>query len=207
MIMTLYEIFEIIILGHVGFLVTHAQNPFPPVRTPPGGDSLKPLCEPSAQIPDDLIQCGSCESRCGTKTDPNDLSYGGKAMCSCDEFCGYYGDCCQDFQDLCPMEFKNLQGRFEQYPSTFHRNDFECRSFEGYRNNLVVHTCPDGSECEFTEELNEDVNTFVPMYDVHRGVHYISGQCAICNGAREVEPWKVTLECDPVEVHKGLYRY
>ena len=207
MIMTLYDIsFVVIMLGHAGFLVTHAQNPLPPVRTPPGGDSLEPLCEPHAEIPDDLIQCGSCERRCGTKTNPDDLKYAGRALCSCDEFCRYHDDCCQDFQELCPVEFENLQSRYEQFPSAFHRNDFECRSFllgfKGFKNNLVIHTCPDGSECEFTSQLNEDVNTFVPMYDVHRGVHYISGQCAVCNGAREVEPWKVTLECDPVEEHK-----
>ena len=203
MIMTLYVIsFVVIMLGHVGFLATHAQNPLPPVRTPPGGDSLEPLCEPDARIPDDLIQCGSCENNCGFPTNPER-----RIMCSCDRFCGFYGDCCQDFQELCPMEFESWQSRFERFPSAFHRNDFECRSFllgfKGYENNLVIHTCPDGSECEFTPELNEDVNTFVPMYDVHRGVHYISGQCAVCNGAREVEPWKVTLECDPVEEHKN----
>ena len=204
--MALYGIsFVVIILGHSALLITHAQNPD---KTPSGGDLLKLLCEPDAEIPDDLIQCGSCENRCGTKTNPNDLwSYGGRAMCSCDEFCGYYDDCCQDFRELCPMEFENLESRIEQFPSAFHRKDFECRSFklgfEGrYEKHLVIHTCPDGSECEFTEELNEDVNTFVPMYDVHRGFHYISGQCAICNGAREVEQWKVSLECAYVAEHK-----
>ena len=62
-------------------------------------------------------------------------------------------------------------------------------------NNLMLHTCSDGSECEFTAELNEDVNTFVPMYDIHRGVHYVSWQCAVCNGASDVDHWDVRLKC------------
>ena len=190
-----------IILGWGALLVTHAQNPLPQTRMPPRGDPLKPLCEPDAEIPDDLIQCGSCENRCGTKTNPDDLTFGGSALCSCNELCGYYDDCCQVFQELCPVEFENMQRRIAQYSPTFHHTDFECSTFYGVKENLVIETCPDGSKCEF-KQLNEDVNTFVPMYDVHRGVHYISGQCALCNGAREVEPWRVTLECDAMDEHK-----
>ena len=95
-----------------------------------------------------------------------------------------------------------MKRRIAQYSPTFHHTDFEYTSFYGdyeYKENLVIHTCPDGSKCEFTSQINDDVNTFVPMYDVHRGVHYISGQCALCNGAREVEPWRVTLECEVEE--------
>ena len=206
MIRTIYDIRHlVIILGCAALLVTHAQNPLLQTRRPPGGDPLKPLCEPDAQIPDDLIQCGSCTNRCGTKTNPDNLRFGGSALCSCDELCGYHDDCCQDFQELCPMEFENMQRRIAQYPSTFHHTDFECMYFDGEfggKENVVIHTCPDGSKCEFIGQLNEDVNTFVPMYDVHRGVHYISGQCALCNGAREVEPWRVTLECGAMDEHK-----
>ena len=86
-------------------------------------------------------------------------------------------------------------GRSEQYPFTRIYTDYQCQWFEGPGHQMVIHTCPDGSECEFTRELNDDVNTFVPMYDVHRGVHYISGQCAVCNGAFNVMPWGVTLIC------------
>ena len=189
-----------IMLGCAALLVTHAQNPLLQTRRPPGGDPLKPLCEPDAQIPDDLIQCGSCTNRCGTKTNPDNLRFGGNALCSCDELCGYHDDCCQDFQELCPMEFENMQRRIAQYSCTFHHTDFECSTF--YGEYMVIHTCPDGSKCEFTSQLNDDVNTFVPMYDVHRGVHYISGQCALCNGAREVEPWRVTLGCGVMDEHK-----
>ena len=197
----------VIILGCAALLVTHAQKPLLQTQVPPGGDLLEPLCEPDAEIPEDLIQCGSCTSRCGTKTNPDNLKFGGNALCSCDELCGYHDDCCQDFQELCPMEFENMQRKIAQYSSTFHHTDFECRSFYSdfyreYKENLVIHTCPDSSKCEFTQQLNDDVNTFVPMYDVHRGVHYISGQCALCNGAREVVPWRVKVGCE-VEDHNN----
>ena len=206
MIRTIYDIRHlVIILAWAALLVTHAQNPILQTQMPPGGVPLEPLCESDAEIPDDLIQCGSCRNRCGTKTNPYDLKFGGNALCSCDELCGYHDDCCRDFQELCPMEFENMQGRIAQYSSTFLHTDFECTSFYGdyeFEGNLVIHTCPDGSKCEFTRQINEDVNTFVPMYDVHRGVHYISGQCALCNGAREVEPWRVTLGCGAMDEHK-----
>ena len=68
----------------------------------------------------------------------------------------------------------------------------------------MITTCLDGSDCEFTTELNEDPNTFVPMYDIHRSVHYISGQCAVCNGTTQVEPWDVTLNFEPLE-EKNYY--
>ena len=160
------------------------------------GIPLEQLCEPDAEIPDDLIQCGSCENRCGTKIDPEDLySEESGNLCACDKFCGFHGDCCEDFQDFCPKEFLDFRKASEKYPSTRSYSDYKCQWFEGPGYHMVIHTCPDGTECEFTQELNEDVNTFVPMYDVHRGVHYISGQCAVCNGASDVMPWAVSLVC------------
>ena len=105
------------------------------------------------------------------------------------------------------MEFENMQHRIAQYSSTFHYTDFECRYFDGefewQRKSGNSYLSRWFTECEFIGQLNEDVNTFVPMYDVHRGVHYISGQCALCNGAREVEPWRVTLKCGAMDEHKN----
>ena len=167
----------------------------------PDGESegvrLESFCEPDAEIPDDLIQCGSCENRCGKMINPDDLYFSSEPyrLCACDKFCHFHGDCCHDFQDFCPKEFHDFQKASEQYPFTQNYYDFKCQYFQGPGNNMVVHTCPDGSECEFTPELSEDVNTFVPMYDIHRGVHYISGQCAVCNGAPDVIPWGVSLVC------------
>ena len=171
---------------------------------PPPEKPLEPLCEPDAEIPDDLIQCGSCENRCGTKTNPDDLKYlGTGSTCSCDQFCSYHGDCCQDFQEFCPEQYDLFAEQSRLYPSHYNHSDFKCVSLKYDRfestKNLMIHTCMDGTECKFTGELNEDVNTFVPMYDVHTGVHYISGQCAICNGVTSVLPWEVRLECKPLQ--------
>ena len=160
------------------------------------GIPLEELCEPDAEIPDDLIECGSCRDRCGTKIDPEDLfSLRPGQQCACDKFCGFHGDCCEDFQEFCPKEFLHFRKTSEQYPPTRRYNDYRCFPFQGAKSHIVIHTCPDGTECEFTARISEDVNTFVPMYDVHRGVHYISGQCVLCNGASDVMPWGVSLIC------------
>ncbi len=149
---------------------------------------------------DTLIQCGSCNGTCGTKMNH---VYPGH-LCSCDVFCSYNGDCCADFQQLCPDEFHDFQLASEQNPLSYKDSDFLClpiyiSSIE-MANNLVVHTCAtDGSECPYTPGLSEDINTIVPMYDPRIGVHYISGHCAICNGAFDVIPWRLTLACDSIE--------
>ena len=160
------------------------------------GVPLEQLCEPDAEIPDDLIQCGSCRNRCGAKIDPEDLFSDRQGdQCACDKFCGFHGDCCEDFQDFCPKEFLHFRKASEQYPFTRSYNDYRCSSFRGPGSHMVISNCPDGSKCNFTRRLNEDVNTFVPMYDVNRGVHYINGQCAVCNGAIDVMPWGLSLIC------------
>ena len=188
---------------YVPMVTAQPRIPSPGKERPPG-DPLEPLCETAAEIPDDLIQCGSCENRCGTKTNPNDLKYLGPGdTCSCDKLCGYHGDCCQDFQEFCPKETQQFEEQSGLYPPRHTHHDFKCVSlrydFIKWTENLMVHTCPNGTECEFTPWLSEDVNTFVPMYDIHRGVHYISGQCAVCNGVTSVEPWGVRLECRPLQ--------
>ena len=179
------------------------------------GQPLVPLCEPNVEIPDDLKQCGSCNNRCGTKTNPDDLKSPVRShTCSCDEFCGFHGDCCQDFETFCPDHYDKYLESALLHPFTHKYDDFKCVSltagFLTQINTLMIHTCLiDGSECEFTSKLNEDVNTFVPMYDIHRGVHYISGYCAVCNGAKQVIPWGVILNCESLEeeneyVNSGL---
>ena len=153
--------------------------------------SLPELCEADAEIPDDLVQCGSCRGRCGTELDP---VYPHHFMCSCNTFCGFHGDCCEDFQNFCPEMFQDYLKLSQLYSP----EDFKCMvigSSRSLAHNLIITRCSNGSECQFTFEINEDVNTFVPMYDVHTGVHYISGYCAMCNGAINVIPWNVGIKC------------
>ena len=157
----------------------------------------------------------SCSNKCGNKAYPkHSTCFGGSHLCSCDQYCGFHGDCCSDFQESCPEEFQNFWKALELHPfnRTFHV--FQCRKFpsedeprkeNNYTTfrwsiyNLMITICLNGSKCEFTPEVNEDANTFVPMYDTHRGVTYISGQRAICNGTTQLEPWDVILNCKSLQ--------
>ena len=151
-------------------------TPCDPRDDVPDNETECSLCQSTDGIPDDLIKCESCENRCrGVIRRP-------KVKCSCDAFCGFYGDCCEDFQNLCPEVFQEYLNLSELYAP----EDFRCVSFDysglDYLGDLMITRCsPDGSECQFSRQMNEDVNSFLPMYDVQKGVHYISGYCAMCN--------------------------
>ena len=155
------------------------------------------------------------------KAYPDDLDcFGGLRLCSCDQYCGFHGDCCPDFPQFCPEESQDFRKALELYPFNRSFRDFQCRgfpsedepreennytTFQGSIYNLMITIYLDDSDCEFTPELNEDVNTIVALYDIHRRVHYISGQCAVCNGARQVGPWDVTLNCKPLEEERDYF--
>ena len=53
-----------------------------------------------------------------------------------------------------------------------------------------------GLQCQVhSQKINNDMENSLPMYDMHRGVHYISEQCAKCNEANHVKPWNIVAEC------------
>ena len=157
------------------------------------------LCEADAVTLEVLFLDTSCENRCGTEKTTEDLEfYPARPLkqyrnCSCDTHCGYHGDCCLDFSEFCPDEYQYFQDISELYPVNHDPDRFSCVAIADKI--LVVNTCPDGSRCKFTLSFNEDANTFVPMYDRNRRIHYINGQCAVCNGAIDVVPWNVELTC------------
>ena len=163
------------------------------------GVTDNPWCEADALTPDVLFLDVSCEGRCGTKKSTEDLGfYPARPLkqyrnCSCDIHCGYYGNCCHDFPDFCPDEYQHFKELSELYPLIHDPNELACVTIA--TKTLVVDTCPSGSQCEFTKNLNENANSFVPMYDPNRKIHYINGQCAVCNGAIDVVPWGVELDC------------
>ena len=148
-----------------------------------------------------MIKCGSCKDKCGTTLNPNDLWCGvsTRHLCSCDQFCRFHGDCCQDFEQFCPKEFREFQDISKNHP--FHRvpADFTCKTFDIIGDdtiqNLVIVTCPDGSKCKFTPKIDSNMDDSLPVYDMHRGVHYISEQCAKCNEASHVKPWNIVADC------------
>ena len=160
------------------------------------------ICERDVTIPDVPAKCGICENRCGTKLNPDHFQCPHreiKHLCSCDKFCTFHGDCCKDFNTSCPEEFKEFQDISEQYPLKHESTDFICKGFDTVEglifHNLVINTCADKSSCELTTKVQEDTYALLPVYDIHREVHYISGQCALCNGATDVKPWNVIVEC------------
>ena len=175
---------------------TKVSNDQPPLQ-----QFCKP--KPDVKIPDDLIHCGTCQDRCGTVMNPDHFLYCSdieqRYLCSCDKFCQFYGDCCKDFQEFCIEELKNFKDISKQYPFKHNPSDFICKSFstvEGNNlQNLVIDTCPDGSKCEFTTVVKGDVDTCLPEYDVHRGIHYISEKCATCNGVMDGTPWSFVADC------------
>ena len=132
---------------------------------------LGSFCEPDALIPDELIHCGSCDGRCGN---PPATGFGFESLlqCNCDQWCLLYGDCCRNFQNICPQEFTKAERVIADYPNQHGHQKFHCR-----QDVVTMTTCPDGSACQYSEQLNDDVNTFVPMYDVTNNIHYVSGYC------------------------------
>ena len=58
------------------------------------------LCQSTDEIPDNFLKCGSCENRCGGVMETS------KVKCSCDALCGFYDDCCADFEHFCPEQFQ-----------------------------------------------------------------------------------------------------
>ena len=158
---------------------------------------------PEVKIPDDLIHCGTCQTRCGTIINPDHFVHCSdiepKYLCSCDKFCNFYGDCCKDFQAFCSKDFRQYQDISKQYPFERNPSDFICMSFNAMDGvsfqNLVIDTCSDGSKCEFTTDVKTNVDTFLPLYDVHRGIHYVSRKCAICNGVLTGTPWTLIADC------------
>ena len=165
--------------------------------------TLPQFCEPDAEIPDDLIKCGTCKKRCGTIINPDAFvtcpDKKPRYLCSCDKFCSFHGDCCQDFEQICVDELNKFRDASQKYPFKHVANDFLCKIFDGVGGNkfknLVIDTCSNGLECIFTADMNHDMELFVPVYDMNRGVHYISGQCAKCNGATNTLPWNTIAEC------------
>ena len=152
--------------------------------------SLETFCNPDSAVPDELIHCGSCSGRCGSGSSADSSS---RPICNCDRLCLLYEDCCHDFKETCFGVFVEAYAVKAPFLQQFGNEHFKCVSHV-----LVLATCSNGSACAYSNVLNDDVNTFVPMYDVTRNIHYVSGYCALCNGAYNVIPWDVSLMCSRI---------
>ncbi len=156
--------------------------------------ALEEFCtsEPRA-LPNDTIQCSSCENRCDwlTQAEP----WRGTEGCSCDKYCLTNGDCCLDFETFCPKEYSEAQDILHDNPSRLTLNDFSCIYIPYVGEKLLIDKCPDGSPCKYAYTLSDDPNMFVPMYDPGKGITYASGHCAICNNANHLTPHPAEFIC------------
>ncbi len=144
-------------------------------------------------LPNDTIQCSSCENRCGYLTQAEPWS--GTEGCSCDKFCLTNRDCCQDMETFCSAEYSQGTEILQKSPSHHGLDHFGCIYIPSIENKLMIDKCPDGSSCKYSYTLSDDANMFVPMYDPVRGITYASGYCAVCNNAKDVTPHYVDVTC------------
>ncbi len=165
-----------------------------PTDPPRTSIALEEFCtsDPRA-LPNDTIQCSSCENRCERLTQAEPWT--GTEGCSCDKFCLTNGDCCLDFETFCPKEYGEAQDIIHDYPSRLTLKDFSCIDIPDLGSKLMIDKCLDGSLCKYEYTLSDDPNMFVPMYDPGKGITYASGHCAICNNAKHVIPHSAEFIC------------
>ncbi|XP_035660817.1 uncharacterized protein LOC118405426 [Branchiostoma floridae] len=130
--------------------------------------------------------------------------FSSKRLCYCDKDCGFFGDCCEDFQE----------GSKSQTPSDHHHLKWDCvpgfsrgftRENENKESYWMVADCPG----EWTDDVTRDkclrqVDPFNPSELVYRmpvedtsNVPYRNIFCAICNNVSLTETilWMSKVEC------------
>ena len=134
-----------------------------------------------------LPDCASCRGKCGTIVNINGWSQQG---CSCDSSCVAYKDCCHDFKTHCLEEARNNPDLITDQPAL-------CRTIgsgDCAKNYLLIGSCKKkDSSCAISKD---SLNSFVPVFDVNRKLHFVNFNCAVCNGAKDVIPWNVILACE-----------
>ena len=134
-----------------------------------------------------LPSCASCLGKCGNISKVDPFSPQG---CSCDSSCVTYRDCCHDFATHCPQEAKESPDLIMDQPAS-------CRTIQGVTHHdedyLLIGSCQrNETACRISKD---SLNSFVPVFDVERKLHFVNLNCAVCNGAKRVVPWKNILTC------------
>ena len=137
-----------------------------------------------------LPYCARCRGRCGGIVYIDRYNPQG---CSCDSSCFAYKDCCHDFETDCLEEARKNPGLITDQPALcqyIHVDDEDEDCIKYY---LLIGSCKKkDSACAISKD---SVNSFVPVFDVKRKLHFVNFNCAVCNGAKDVIPWKATMEC------------
>ena len=148
------------------------------------GTSLSPLdyCEPGTPPPPPT-GCPSCQSQCGHTSGYNDT------MCSCDTSCVVYGDCCEDFKDVCPSEALKAS----QTDPRMLNMATKCVDLADTSASAVIESCLDGSLC--ASRNKGQLNRYLPVIDVTTELQYSHAECALCNKVQKASPWNASVDC------------
>ena len=180
-------------------------------------DTIKPdsvkfgYCSPTVSVPDTTyLNCSSCLNRCDKIK-----NFLANEFCSCDSNCVAYGDCCVDFEKMCPEQFKGSSSLRRHFR---HRKTecFEIKEVPFSETNVVgireisrrrpeynfVAVCGQtGVVCNRTSPYDLlEPNLAIPVTDTETGVSYVNYECAKCNDVVMVTPWIPQLACDPSRV-------
>lgn len=162
----------------------------------------------------------TCTRRCGQpvevkdspKDEKNTLTAYGTTSCSCDWLCYVYNDCCHNFEEICTHQVEKFTRTWRTFPkgiikiasdgniiSTCRKG---CVSNSGV---LTENTCLTKSYKVISECIlagrpcknldRHDPNLFIPVYDQTSHLHYTHLECAKCNGASNLRPWKYYIKC------------
>ncbi|CAH1787654.1 unnamed protein product [Owenia fusiformis] len=110
----------------------------------------------------------TCQGRCGQVNNYTDSTW--LSLCSCDDECNEYGDCCKDYRDTCVNETTITRN---QKPLTqIHEDElarggsYECRNIGPGRYVYMIYSCSPGykdhdivEKCHSTSNIETDVRT------------------------------------------------
>ena len=193
------------------------QNPAPLIQLTPPPPQIHPdflkfgYCDATDTAPKTTyLNCSSCMNRCGGIKD-----FRSKIYCSCDPGCVAYGDCCVDFEQVCPNQFKassSMRKHFQHRKTdcyTIRTVPLSDKGIVGIRTivpsrnayNFVAICGQTGVECNRTSPYALlDPNLAIPVTDTTTGINYVNYNCARCNDVTMVTPWIPQLACDPDRV-------
>ncbi|CAH1775506.1 unnamed protein product [Owenia fusiformis] len=140
--------------------------------------------------PIDLYQncpANTCGGRCGDRAN---YTKGG-SLCSCDNACTIYGDCCKDYKLKCG---NYSQDELDRVRST----DFTCKKHAPDQYVFMKETCkPSYSDESVIRKCytNSGFEGMVPVSDSNTEIVYSNYFCALCNDATDVVPWDLNVMC------------
>ena len=161
------------------------------------------FCESTPPIPlPEPVNCPTCFGQCGSTSCPNDMCETVR-LCSCDHLCSFFNDCCDGFEENCPVEYTKaikIKGELKNVKPAM----LECFStrqpHQGSTAQMaipMVTKCFDGTECPRADrkwDLLPNLNEYIPVMDPVTGLQFFSYECANCNGIVDVIPWNASID-------------